>query len=122
MIGLGSAGFGVFATSQLARAERGEAAGALARLRNPAQKQPEAPGAAAPLSPEDEAKARSQSVANLKRIGLAMHNFATTTPALTFPAAAISKETSRSELASHPAAVSRAGGALQSIPFRRALG
>jgi RNA polymerase sigma factor (sigma-70 family) len=56
-----------------------------------AQKQPDAAPAEFRLSQRDEARARERAADNLKRIALAMHNFALLQPESTFPAAAISK-------------------------------
>jgi RNA polymerase sigma factor (sigma-70 family) len=98
LVGLVPLGFGLSTTSQPARAKSDTAAAQDAPSpREPAQaqKQQEPAGAVAPLSQEDEAKARDQSANNLKRIALAMHNFASTEPAPTFPPDAISKDGKR---------------------------
>jgi RNA polymerase sigma factor (sigma-70 family) len=73
LVALVTSGIGLFAMSGLA------------------QKQPQAAQEAA-LSEKDEAKARNQTADNLRRLALAMYNFATTNPTLAFPAAAISKD------------------------------
>jgi len=56
------------------------------------QDQPAPAQREAPLSFEDEQKARDRSASNLKRIALAMINYAQMKPTMTFPPAAISKD------------------------------
>jgi RNA polymerase sigma factor (sigma-70 family) len=57
-----------------------------------AQKRSDSRRAVAPPSEKDETKARDKSADNLKRIALAMHNFASIAPSPALPAAAISND------------------------------